>query len=84
MNNSPLSNDSLLESIGNIVKASNADVYAEQVLKLKECNRELIKRLEEIKRHAEKINEHTFETYKQQILLTIENETDFIKKAKLI
>jgi hypothetical protein len=47
MNNSPLSNDSLLESIGNIVKSSNADVYAEQIRELKELNKEMLHSLEE-------------------------------------
>lgn len=75
--NSPLSNENLLENLGNIVKASNADVYADQVLKLKKCNKELIEGLIELISLNEQISQNfNFPAIKKAKAL--------IKKAKLI
>lgn len=62
-------------------KEAAHDILSKQVGELKDANKELIKRLDEIKRYAEKINEFTFNIYKEQILLTIKNELDFLKKT---
>jgi hypothetical protein len=83
MNNSPLSNDSLLESTGNIVKASNADVYAEQVLKLKISNIKLIEALETLIEAIPKQNDD-YDWWEDSLTTAVEDAKEEIKKATII